>query len=164
VGPFSLVRDAGRSEIPCKSPRSGQRTVMGLAKKAAKGEWTGGTPPFGYGYDSDQSLLVAVPEEAIVVEDIFKRYASRRHGSAAISGWLNDEAINTKRGGKWTPQRVIDPLRNTMYIGELPFKGESCPSQHEAIVDEISSTWHRLSSTSAASATHFDAEIQPSIC
>jgi hypothetical protein len=28
-----------------------ERTRMGLAKKASKGEWTGGTPPFGYRYD-----------------------------------------------------------------------------------------------------------------
>ncbi len=112
-----------------------ERTVMGLAKKAAKGEWTGGTPPFGYRYDSEQGLLVPVADEALVVEDIFKRYASRRHGSAAISGWLNDETIRTKRGGKWTPQRVIDLLRNTTYTGELPFKGESFPSQHESIID-----------------------------
>jgi site-specific DNA recombinase len=112
-----------------------ERTVMGLSKKAAKGEWTGGTPPFGYRYDSDQGLLVPVPDEALIVEDIFKRYASRRHGSAAISGWLNDEGIHTKRGGKWTPQRVIDLLRNTTYVGELPFKGESFPSSHEAVVD-----------------------------
>jgi DNA invertase Pin-like site-specific DNA recombinase len=39
-----------------------ERTVMGLSKKAAKGEWTGGTPPFGYRYDSDQGLLVPVPD------------------------------------------------------------------------------------------------------
>ena len=71
----------------------------------------------------------------MVIEDIFKRYTSRRHGTAAISGWLNDEAIPTKRCGRWTPQRVIDVLRNTTYIGELPFKGESYPSQHVPIVD-----------------------------
>jgi site-specific DNA recombinase len=112
-----------------------ERTVMGLAKKAAKGEWTGGTAPFGYRYANERGLLVPVPDEALIVEDIFKRYASRRHGSAAISGWLNDEAIHTRRGGRWTPQRVIDLLRNTTYIGELPFKGESFQSQHESIVD-----------------------------
>ena len=27
-----------------------ERTRMGLARKAARGEWTGGTPPFGYRY------------------------------------------------------------------------------------------------------------------
>jgi site-specific DNA recombinase len=35
-----------------------ERTRMGLARKAAKGEWTGGRPPFGYRYDPAGRLLV----------------------------------------------------------------------------------------------------------
>ncbi len=62
-----------------------ERTKMGLAKKASKGEWTGGTPPFGYRYDPDARILVPVGEEAILVRHIFELYVNRRWGSAAIS-------------------------------------------------------------------------------
>ncbi len=48
-----------------------ERTRMGLAKKASKGEWTGGTPPFGYLYDSDRRVLVPTEEEAALVRRIF---------------------------------------------------------------------------------------------
>lgn len=48
-----------------------ERTRMGLARKAARGEWTGGTPPFGYRYDPACRLLVPVPEQVAVVRRIF---------------------------------------------------------------------------------------------
>src|SRR5206468_1952415 len=47
-----------------------ERTRMGLTKKASKGEWTGGTPPFGYRYDVERRLLVPVDDEAAVVQRI----------------------------------------------------------------------------------------------
>jgi Recombinase len=70
----------------------------------------------------------------LVLVAIFKRYASRRHGSAAIPGWLNDEPIRTKRGRKGDASASHDLLRNTTYIDELPFKGGKFPSQHEPII------------------------------
>lgn len=44
-----------------------ERTKMGLAKKASKGEWTGGKPPYGYSYDIDQKLLIPVDKEAALI-------------------------------------------------------------------------------------------------
>ena len=61
------------------------RSMMGLARKAARGEWTGGTPPFGYRYHPERRILLPVPAEAALVQRIFTLYADRRLGSAAIS-------------------------------------------------------------------------------
>ena len=80
--------------------------------------------PHGKEEDAAKDLEIIVLRHQL---HVFKRYASRRHGSAAISGWLNDEAIHTKRDGRWTPQRVIDLLWNTTYIGELPVQGRELP-------------------------------------
>jgi site-specific DNA recombinase len=57
-----------------------ERTKMGLAKKAAKGEWTGGTPPFGYRYDPASRRLAPVPAQAAVVQRIFNLYVDRGWG------------------------------------------------------------------------------------
>lgn len=100
-----------------------ERTKLGLAKKASKGEWTGGTPPFGYAYDKDRGGLVVVESEAAIVREIFRRYVFRRHGTATISNWINDQDIRTRRGNHWTPQRVIDLLPNVTHIGSLPYRG-----------------------------------------
>jgi Resolvase, N terminal domain len=80
-----------------------ERTRMGLARKAARGEWTGRTPPFGYRYHPERPILVPVPPEAALVQRIFTLYADRRVGSAAISGLLNDAGQPTSRGRRWTP-------------------------------------------------------------
>lgn len=40
-----------------------ERTRMGLARKAAKGAWTGGRAPFGYRYDAEAQTLIPVPTQ-----------------------------------------------------------------------------------------------------
>jgi site-specific DNA recombinase len=111
-----------------------ERTRMGLARKAARGEWTGGTPPFGYRYDPARRLLVPVPEQVAVVRRIFTLYVDRGQGSAVISGLLNDQGHRTARGGRWMPNRVLDILRNPTYTGLLPFNGQTYPARHEPLV------------------------------
>src|SRR6266508_2170720 len=62
-----------------------ERTKMGLAKKAAKGEWKGGPSPYGYSYDPERRLLVPIEEEAANVRRMFRLYADHRQGTMAIS-------------------------------------------------------------------------------
>jgi site-specific DNA recombinase len=113
-----------------------ERTQMGLARKAARGEWTGGTPPFGYGYDRARRLLVPDKAQAPVVSRIFDLYVHRGMGSAVISNLLNDDGQTTGRRCRWTPHSVLDILRNPTYIGRLPFNGEIYRAEHTALVDE----------------------------
>jgi site-specific DNA recombinase len=112
-----------------------ERTRMGLARKAARGEWTGGTPPFGYRYHPERRILLPVPAEAALVRRIFTLYADRRVGSAALSGLLNDGGQPTSRGRRWTPNRILGVLRNPTYIGQLPFNGQQHQASHEPIID-----------------------------
>jgi site-specific DNA recombinase len=112
-----------------------ERTRMGLVRKAAKGEWTGGRAPFGYRYDAEAQTPIPVPTQAALVERIFTLYADRRLGSAAISGRLNDAGHRTSRGYRWTPNRILGVLRNPTYIGQLPFNGDQYQASHEPIVE-----------------------------
>ena len=112
-----------------------ERTRMGLARKAAKGEWTGGKAPFGYRYDAEAQTLIPVPTQAALVERIFTLYVDRRLGSAAISGRLNDAGHRTSRGCRWTPNRILGVLRNPTYIGQLPFNGDHYQARHNPIVE-----------------------------
>ena len=112
-----------------------ERTRMGLARKAVRGEWTGGTPPFGYHYDPEAQKLIPVPTQAALVQRIFTLYVDRRLGSATISGQLNDGGQLTSRGHRWTPTRILGVLRNPTYIGQLPFNGERHQAAHEPLID-----------------------------
>ncbi len=111
-----------------------ERTKMGLAKKAARGEWTGGIPPFGYRYDAERRLLVPADDEAAVVRTIFERYAERGEGSMTIAKWLNERSERTRRALCWTPGRVISLLKNPTYLGLLPFGGQLHEAGHEPLV------------------------------
>jgi len=112
-----------------------ERTRMGLARKAARGHWTGGTAPIGYRHDPEAQVLVPEPLHAALVQRIFMLYVDRRLGSAAISSLMNDAGQLTSRGRRWTPNRVLDVLRNPTYIGKLPFNGERHQASHEPIID-----------------------------
>lgn len=112
-----------------------ERTKMGLAKKASKGEWTGGKAPFGYGYDSERRLLIPADQEAPIIKAIFDRYTGAGWGSMAIAKWLNEKCDLTRSGANWTPQRIISILRNPTYIGLLPFGGELYEASHERLVE-----------------------------
>jgi hypothetical protein len=112
-----------------------ERTRMGLARKAARGEWTGGTAPIGYRYDPDAQALVLKPLNAALVQRIFMLYVDRRLGSAAISGLLNDAGQLASRGRRWIPNRFLGVLRNPTYIGQLPFNGKRHRASHEPIID-----------------------------
>jgi site-specific DNA recombinase len=93
------------------------------------------TPPFGYRYHPERRILLPLPTEAAVVRRIFTLYADRRLGSATISGLLNDAGQPTSSGRRWTPNRVLDVLRNPTYIGQLPFNGQRHQARHRAIID-----------------------------
>lgn len=122
---------------------TGERIRDKINASKAKGLWMGGVPPLGY--DVKERKLVINAGEADLVRDIFRRYAE--HGSAAqLVRELKIEGQTTKgwvtQSGSYHPGRTIDQqyvfklLRNRMYLGEMPHKGQSYPGQHEAIISQ----------------------------
>jgi DNA invertase Pin-like site-specific DNA recombinase len=67
-----------------------------------------------YGYRRDGNALVAVPEEQGIIGRI---RALRSNGVTldAIAGMLNNEAIPTKRGGKWYARTVLNVLNSELH-------------------------------------------------
>ncbi len=122
---------------------TGERIRDKIAASKAKGMWMGGTPPLGY--DVRDRKLVVNEHEAVLVRDIFARYAET--GSAAqLVRELQIEGHTTKvwvaQNGRRHEGKVIDQqclftmLRNRLYLGEMTHKGQTFPGQHEAIVSQ----------------------------
>jgi site-specific DNA recombinase len=113
-----------------------------IAASKKKGMWMGGPPPLGYDV-KDRKLVVNTPE-ARTVQTLFSLY--RELGTVRR---LKDEADRrgivtkhrrqrngNKTGGKpFTRGNLYQLLRNPLYIGRVPHKGEDYPGQHRAIVD-----------------------------
>ncbi len=112
-----------------------------FAQSRKRGIWMGGHPPLGY--DVQDRKLVVNEEEAKRVLKIFKRFI--QVGSATLlvkelreAGILSK--TRTTAGGKIRSGRPLDKgtlykiLNNRTYLGEVVYKGESYPGEHQAIV------------------------------
>jgi site-specific DNA recombinase len=108
------------------------RTMETLRGKALRGYGLGKTP-FGYAIGA-QGRLEIVPEEAKVVEEIYRLYLEEGMGLRLIARHLNSTSVGTRRGSRWSVVTVRDILRNRAYTGTYVRFGIRIPSSHPAIV------------------------------
>ena len=88
-----------------------------------------------YGYRAGENgNLEIVPEEAKVVELIFRLYTREDLGFRLIAQELNERGIKTRRGGSWNVVSIRDIIRNRSYIGTYERFGIRRPGMHEAII------------------------------
>ncbi len=120
----------------------GERVRDKIAASKRKGIWVGGPVPLGY--RSVDKKLESVPEEADLVRKIFADYL--RLGSIAeLVASLEAEGIRPKlraqAGGRsvvaerFTVGPIAHLLKNRFYIGEVVYRGETCPGSQGPIVD-----------------------------
>ncbi|MDF2629241.1 MAG: site-specific recombinase for integration and excision [Symbiobacteriaceae bacterium] len=104
-----------------------ERSAFGKQKKAASGEWGGGTVPLGYmGVPSERTKagrsllkLVPDPERAHFIPLIFEKYLSGL-GIRGVALWLNNElGARTPQGCKFHAITVRRILTNPIYCGDV---------------------------------------------
>jgi site-specific DNA recombinase len=110
------------------------RITAGMRTKAARGEWPGGQPPYGYRI-ADGKTLEVVEAEAAVVRRIFSMVDEERLGSLQITARLNESGARTLTGQHWSFKRVLDVLRRPTYAGWIVRNDETFEGKHEAIID-----------------------------
>ena len=111
------------------------RVIAGMERKAARGEWCGGSRPYGYLVDPVSGHLVVNCDEAPLVAVIFDRYGRQRHGAKTIAKWLNSYGHRTKAGRPWNHMAVLTVLRNRTYLGEVYFRDTYHPAPHPPLID-----------------------------
>ena len=122
-----------------------ERVVMGMGRKAAQGGWIGGHQPLGYRRAPEGGRLVVEEAEAAVVRRVFDAYVHQLAGSHEIAARLNAAGHRTKAGRLFSYKSVLTILKNRAYIGEVAWRGEYYPGEHEAIVDtEVFARAHTL--------------------
>jgi site-specific DNA recombinase len=113
-----------------------ERVIAGMERKAARGEWTGGSIPFGYQLDVERRHLQPDTYEAPIVKEIFKRYAQRNIGTATLAAWLTEHGYRTKQGRPFNVPAVLTILRNRAYLGEIYYRGRHHPAPHKPLVEQ----------------------------
>jgi len=118
------------------------RVIAGMERKAARGQWTAGSHPFGYatekpkpGETTASGFLVPLAGQAPLVPVIFDLYANKRMGARAIAAWLNDRNYRTRAGRPWGVTGVLTVLRNRAYLGQIYFRGTWHPAPHLPLVE-----------------------------
>ena len=125
-----------------------EEVKRGMSEKARRGELQA-TPAFGYRVENN--VLVPVPEEAELVQEIFRRYLDG-DGFFQLAKWLNAQGVTTHRGNAFENRTVEYILRNPVYVGKLRWNpaGRSrrdfddehiilADSGHEPLIDQ--QTW-----------------------
>lgn len=112
-----------------------ERLSKGKRKKASEGGYTGGWIPYGY-RRSDDGTIAVVPDEAAVVERIF-RWAAEGRSLPSIAKALRHENAPTRNGGAWRPSTIRGMLRNRFYTGRVEYDGAVIHARHDAIVSDL---------------------------
>jgi site-specific DNA recombinase len=120
----------------------GERVRDKIAASKRKGIWVGG--PVSLGYRCIDKKLMVVPEEAETVRTIFRRYLELGSMGALIED-LDRRGIRTKanarldgrvRGGiRFGVGPLQHLLGNRFYLGEVVYRGEVHPGEHEPIIE-----------------------------
>ena len=97
-----------------------ERVTSIMLARAEKGLWNGANVPLGYSYDEETKYPIINENEAKTIRFIFDMY-EKRQSTAAISKYLNENNVHTKRGGSWTSKGIGDIIHNPFYYGTLRY-------------------------------------------
>jgi hypothetical protein len=110
-----------------------------FAASRKRGIWMGGRVPLGY--DVKNRKLEVNSAGADQVRRIFDGFTKTGSVTCLVTS-LRAEGLTSKSGRRLDKGYVYKMLHNRTYIGEAPYKGESYPGEHEAIIPH--ELWDRV--------------------
>ena len=115
-----------------------ERSRRGKRHRARAGEISVlGGAPYGYRYirkrDDHPAAYVVLDAEARVVRDVYEHYTVTGWSIAAITRWLNEHGVPTRKAGtRWERSTVWAMLRNPAYRGTACF-GKTRRAQRQRV-------------------------------
>lgn len=120
-----------------------ERTRDKIAATKRKGKWCGGKPVLGYDVDAKSKKLQVNKPEAERVRTIFKLYLQHEALLPVVRelvkrGWKNKQWSSRKGrslgGDAFTKTSLYRLLTNVVYAGQVRYKTEVHPGEHQGIV------------------------------
>ena len=120
----------------------GERVRDKIAASKRKGLWVGGPIPLGYA--TANKKLIVVSEEAETVRTMFRLYLECGSVGALAEELARRKIVSkvkvfaggrTRGGGPYTVGALAHFLKNSFYIGEVVYRGETHAGEHAPIVD-----------------------------
>lgn len=98
--------------------QKGVRTSRGRARNKKAGKFNGGPNGTLYGYEVDEGgYIIPNTEEAKVVKDIFKEYATGKYSVKSLVVELKARGYTLRNGKKITDNNLNNILKNPIYAG-----------------------------------------------
>lgn len=97
-----------------------ERVFSIMMNRAEKGLWNGAKAPFGYVWSEENKYPVPCEKEGPVAKNIYTMYSETK-SALEVSRYLNNNGIDTKRGGRWTSKTIVDIIRSPFYKGTLRY-------------------------------------------
>ena len=128
---------------------TGERIRDKIAASKRKGMWMGGTVPLGY--DVKERKLIVNPNDAKLVVRLFHLYLElgcvsklkERLDQEGIKSKERTSAAGNRSGGtSYYRGALYQILKNRIYLGEIPHRGQNHPGEHAAIVPR--ELWERV--------------------
>lgn len=114
------------------------RDKVAAAKR--RGKYCGGPAILGYDVDRENKKLLTNPDEAPLVQHIFRRF-TQLASAKKLAQELNEQGYKTKswttkkgkhrEGTEWNTGHIYRLLGNRTYNGEVVHKGNSYPGEHQ---------------------------------
>ena len=97
----------------------------GMHQKAREGHWPS-SAPFGYVNErrDGRSFIVADPERALLVRNLFEQYDTGEHSMESLSAYAERVGLRGRRGGKLYAATIHSILRNPLYGGQFYWGGQ----------------------------------------
>ena len=122
-----------------------------IAAEKRRGRYLGGVPPLGYDVDRERKRLIVDPDEAELVQLIFRRF-SEIGSVTALAQELNDNGHRTKSwttkkgrdrpGRPWNKAHIYRLLTNPTCLGLVKHKDKTYPGLHDAIIEQV--VWDKV--------------------
>lgn len=118
-----------------------ERLLRGREAGARAGKHQSGPAPYGYTRDYTERQTRGVrlrinPDEAEVVQTIFKEYLRRKSMKRLIE-YLDSQGLKTRREKQWSRAGVSWILKNETYLGRVHFGKIRAKGQHPPIISPI---------------------------
>ena len=111
-----------------ESIKTSIRVKTKLGQMVQAGEFTGGTPPYGYRLEKQGRVnkkkrelceLLVDENEAEVVRLIFQKYVYEGYGAQRLSRYLYEQGYRNRKGTNFANTTIVTMLKNPTYTGIL---------------------------------------------
>lgn len=113
--------------------QTSERVKDVMQYRAENGHHNGGQPA--YGYDSINKELVPHKQEKKTIELIFNKFLENKSTSQTAKA-LNDAGIRNRQGKLWDCRKIVQTLKNPLYIGQVTWGGKQFTGLHQPILAE----------------------------